>query len=117
MKSFYCKLILIIWAVFILQNSSSTALSSNNYVLSKPETDSFPLIENCTPIDIYVDNSDFNGVIRAATDIQADIKIAAAVNLIGFSQQVDVTLFRFPGDRIVARYRRERLDVDRLTSR
>ncbi|MGD9161104.1 MAG: alpha-glucuronidase family glycosyl hydrolase, partial [Desulfobacteraceae bacterium] len=79
MKSFYCKLILILWAVFIFHSNATLALPGQTCVLSKPEPDSFPLIENCTPVDIHIDNSDFKGVIRAATDLRADIKSVTGI--------------------------------------
>ena len=73
MKSIYIMMILVIWSGFTLQNSAVLALSNQSYLSSLPESGSFPLIENNTPVDIYIDDSDHKGLIRAVHDLQTDI--------------------------------------------
>ena len=58
----------------MFQEGTAVAVPGQNYVLSAPDSDCFPLIEKNTPIDIYVDGNDFKGLQRAVKDLQADIK-------------------------------------------
>ena len=74
MKFICCRLILIVWAGFMLHNSNILALSDESYVSSIPDSTAFRLIGKNTPIDIHVDTNDFKGVIRAATDLCKDIR-------------------------------------------
>jgi hypothetical protein len=52
---------------------SGFALGQPLYVESTPERDSFRLVHNGTAANIYVDDGDFAGVVRAAHDLQKDI--------------------------------------------
>lgn len=80
MKSFQFKLLIfLLLAGFTFHNSAVMALSNQNYVLSKQEPGCFALIENNKPIDVFVDNNDFKGLMRAATDLKDDIKSVTGV--------------------------------------
>ncbi|HET9087368.1 MAG TPA: glycosyl hydrolase 115 family protein [Acidobacteriaceae bacterium] len=54
--------------------SSAFALGNTNYVESTPSPGSFPIVQHSTASSLYVDAGDFWGVIRAAGDLQSDIR-------------------------------------------
>jgi hypothetical protein len=66
------KFPLIIFGVFIFA-VRVFALGQVQYVEFKSAEDSFPIVEKATAANLYVDTNDFAGVVRAASDLQADI--------------------------------------------
>jgi len=63
-------LLLCLWAV----PRSVFALGQQRYVESVVRPGSFPIAQGKTCAAIYVDSSDYPGVIRAAGDLRADIE-------------------------------------------
>ncbi|MGA9450826.1 MAG: glycosyl hydrolase 115 family protein [Verrucomicrobiia bacterium] len=51
----------------------SLALGQERYVEDVPGPGSFPIVQGNVAATIYVDSSDFAGVVRAANDLQADV--------------------------------------------
>src|ERR1039457_7089322 len=49
------------------------ALGQARYVETVKASDSFPLVEARSPAAVYVDSSDYAGVVRAAGDLAADV--------------------------------------------
>ena len=70
---------LIFGAGIIFMQLAASALTNESYILTSAGADRFPIIENNVPVDIYIDNNDFKGVIRAAGDLRADIKNVTGV--------------------------------------
>jgi len=54
-------------------NHNSFAVGQLRYVQSVPDNGSFPIVRGNKAAAIYVDSSDWPGVIRAAKDLQSDI--------------------------------------------
>jgi hypothetical protein len=51
----------------------AVGLGSASYVTERPGDGSFPIVQSSNAATIYVDESDYAGVARAATNLQADI--------------------------------------------
>ncbi|MBN2418091.1 MAG: glycosyl hydrolase 115 family protein [Deltaproteobacteria bacterium] len=79
MNSFHCKLTVVICALFMLHNDPVPALPNQSYVLSIPETGSFPLTKNNASADIYIDANDHKGLFRAAQDLKKDIQTVTGI--------------------------------------
>jgi len=54
--------------------NTAYAVGQTRYILDAAEEGSFPIVQSGKAAPIYVDPSDWPGVIRAAGDLQADIK-------------------------------------------
>jgi hypothetical protein len=59
------------------------ALGQERYVEAAPGTGSFPIVQEKTAAPIYVDFTDFAGVLRAAGDLQMDV-----ARVTGFSPEI-----------------------------
>ena len=67
-------------------NGSATGLGS--YISTDPRGAAFTLVASRSAAPIAVSASDFPGVVRAAGDLQADIKRVTGVQPVGFDDQV-----------------------------
>ena len=110
---------------------SSASIGDASYVTSTPTAGAFPLVQGTSAASLYVDASDWPGVIRAAGDLQADISrvtgltprlVKTAADLTATAVIIG-TIGRSPLiDRLVAveedrRHRRSRASGNRSSSR
>jgi len=65
---------LLLWAYFLVASSAqSWALGQPPYVESTASAGSFPLVQGNNTATLYVDSTDWPGVVRAVGDLQADL--------------------------------------------
>ncbi|HTL72446.1 MAG TPA: glycosyl hydrolase, partial [bacterium] len=74
MKTFLNAKCLVVAVVIFVGRSHGFALGQVQYVETVPGRDSFPLVQQNAAAVLCVDSSDWPGVIRAAGDLQADIR-------------------------------------------
>src|ERR1035437_4585779 len=53
--------------------TNALPLGQKSYIEDVPSRDSFPIVQGKTAATIYVDSSDLAGVVRAASDLKADV--------------------------------------------
>jgi hypothetical protein len=68
------KILALFALVATIGRHESPAIGQTPYVSSTPVSGSFPLAANRATASIYVDAADWPGVIRAAGDLQADVR-------------------------------------------
>ena len=79
MKYFNRTLTFTLLAVFLFHANSILALSGEKFITQTPGPGSFAIIENNIPVNIYVDENDYKGLLKAAKDLQSDIKKITSV--------------------------------------
>ncbi len=66
-------LVLVLLTCNLVFSPASLALGQAHYVETTPHAGSFTIAERATVAGIYVDAHDYGGVVRATTDLQADV--------------------------------------------
>ncbi len=74
MKTFYRTLTFTLLAVFLFHTDCILALSGDKFISHTPEPGSFAIVENSTPVNIYVDENDYRGLLKTVDSLQTDIK-------------------------------------------
>src|ERR1035437_2381505 len=67
------KTLALLFFVLLVTPHNGFALGQKSYVEDVPSRDSFPIVQGKTAATIYVDSSDLAGVVRAASDLKADV--------------------------------------------
>ncbi len=65
--------------MFVLLLMSMGVYAQNDYILQKPEKNSFPLVSKHKPAPLYVSSDDYPGVLKVAEQLQLDIEKVTGV--------------------------------------